>query len=414
MTMRPMIAGLVLFAALLSGPGRAAEPLLKPGGRLVFLGDSYVGDRGASALVMDALALHHPGAAISVRTAFIRDVNFAATGLLPFFPATVDTDVLSVKPTVVLLAFGLERANAKPRDLAFLRRFFVAPLAAMVEKLRVAGAKVILVTPGCIDPDKQPALKGGGEYNVAQTAQAIRDLAAQVHVPLVDVHALMLRSQSQGKAANPAFSLVKEGITLTAAGESRLAGAYLRGLGEDGKASGLTIDAAAGTAQADRSTIANLALAADRITFSRTDESLPAYFPADAACAIAPDSSPASQEQYPLRITGLVAGRWKVSAESIEVGVFPAEALAAGVNLARRPGPWRELGARMHAMARQQETLYTDRCTAVGRLNTPPEAEPERLTLLGKCDAYVEAFEKQRLAVVLAGRTWTWKIQRLP
>lgn len=55
-----------------------------------------MGDRGATALVMDPLALHHPGRAISVRTAYVRDVNFAATGLLPFFPALIDTDVLSV------------------------------------------------------------------------------------------------------------------------------------------------------------------------------------------------------------------------------------------------------------------------------------------------------------------------------
>jgi hypothetical protein len=86
--MRTMIAALVLSTALLPGPGRGAEPLLKPGGRLVFLGDSYLGDRGATALVMDAYALRHPGAAISLRTAYVRDLGFAVAG----FRCSTSTD----------------------------------------------------------------------------------------------------------------------------------------------------------------------------------------------------------------------------------------------------------------------------------------------------------------------------------
>jgi hypothetical protein len=415
--MRLVLVALAFSLLLLPAASRAAEPLLKPGERLVFLGDSYMGGHGPTVLVMDALALHHPGTAISVRSAFVRDANFAATGLLPFFPPVVDTDVLSVKPAVVLLGFGLERAQARPLDRAFLQRFYVTPLAAMVQKLQAAGAKVILVTPGLIDPDRQPALKGAGEDNVAQMAQAIRGLSRQIPVPLIDVYSQLCQAQKHGKAADPAFSLIKEGKegpVLTAVGQALVAGAYLRGLGEEGPASGLMIDAATGTTQTDRCTISDLAVTAGRITFTRLDEALPAYFPDAASPALALDPSLASLEQYPLRITGLGIGSWKVTADGAEVGVFPAESLVAGVNLARLPGPWRKLGARLHALAQQQEALYAERCTAVARLTTPPEAEPERLVLMQKFDDYIEAFEKQRIALPPAIRTWAWSIQRLP
>jgi phospholipase/lecithinase/hemolysin len=174
--MQRLVRGLILGCVLLHAAASAsagrltAEPLLKDGDRLVFAGDSYVGQRGCTALVMDAYALHHPGTSISFRTAPIRTVGFAATGLLPFFPPLADADVLSVKPTVVMLSFGLEKISTKPLDQAYFQRWFVTPLAAIVQKLQAAGVKVILVTPGCADLDKQPDMKNAGMDNLEQYA----------------------------------------------------------------------------------------------------------------------------------------------------------------------------------------------------------------------------------------------------
>ena len=111
---------------------------------------------------------------------------------------------------------------------------------------------------------------------------------------------------------------------------------------------------------------------------------------------------------------GLKAGNWKVTAGGIVVGTFTADELAGGMNLARFPGPWQQLGARVHQLAVKQEDLYAKRCGTVAHITTPPGAEPERLRLLGKFDEYIDTFERERLAIPAADRTWAWKIELAP
>ena len=407
------ICALMLLLTL----GAWCDPLLHAGDRVLFVGDSYMGQHGCTALVMDAVSLHHPGMEISFRTVYIRTLIYASNGIpQAYLPPSIASDILQVKPTVVLVNFGLEKLDTRPLEkLGIFPRFFVQPLTALVTQCQAAGAKVIMVTPGGLDLEKHPELKStAAPDNLAMICKTITEIAAKTHVQVIDLSALMNDVLARGKAAAPGFALTQADDSLNDAGQAVVAGAYLRALGEEGLSAGVTIDAAAGTAQAEHCTVTELKTAADAVTFTRRDDALPAYFPPNAVPVLAYDAPLQAQEQYPLKITGLRAGKWKVTVGGIDAGSFSSEELAAGVNLAQRPGPWQTLGAHLHRLAAQQETLYADRCNTLTHIIMPKEAEPERLALLQKVDDYIDLFEKTRRTIAPAARTWGWEVTVAP
>ena len=319
-------AAACVFTVLLA-PCGWSKPLLHSGDRVLFVGDSYIGQHGCTALVMDAVALHHPGADISFRTVSISNLAFASAGIpQAYIPPTIGSDVLNAKSTVVLVSFGLETLPTKPVDrTGILPRFFVAPLTEIVTKCQAAGARVILVTPGCLDLAKQPELAGtAAQENLAIYTKAIQDLAAKTQADVIDLSALMNDVLTRGKTNTPGFSLAKEGIVLNDAGHALVAGAFLHALGEEGLTSGVTIDAVAGTAQTQHCAVRELKVAEAEVTFTREDEALPAYFPPEASPALRFHPALKVQEEYRLKIAGLQEAKWKVLAGGVEVGVFAA------------------------------------------------------------------------------------------
>ena len=91
-------------------------------------------------------------------------------------------------------------------------------------------------------------------------------------------------------------------------------------------------------------------------------------------------------------------------------GCSPLRSLHRAVNLAQQPGPWQKLGARLHQLAVKQETISGELRNTVSHIIMPGDAEPERLNLLKKCDAYIAVFEKQRRTLVPTDRTWAWSV----
>ena len=348
-----------LIAATLT-PFAWSAPLLRDGDRVLFVGDSYIGQHGCTALVMDAIALHHPSANIAFRTVSISHLAFASQGIpQAYIPPTIDSDILRENPTVVILSFGLERLPTKKLDqTGIFPRFFVGPLTEIVTKCQAAGAKVILVTPGCLDLVKQPELAGtAAQENLAIYRKAVQDLAAKTQAGLIDLWALTNAVLQRERTATPEFSLVREGIILNDTGHALVAGAFLDALGEAPLISGVSIDAAAATFETQHCTVRDLRILDGTVTFARKDDALPASIPQQGSPAVPLHPALHAQEQYLLKISGLREGRWKVAAGDIDVGVFSEKDLAAGVNLAWQPGPWRELGARLHQLAVQQELI---------------------------------------------------------
>ena len=73
-------------------------------------------------------------------------------------------------------------------------------------------------------------------------------------------------------------------------------------------------------------------------------EGLPAYFDPSAAGVFKFVPIQSEMNNYAFCAKGLKAGNWQLAVQGIDVGTFTADELAAGVDLASRPGPWLKLG----------------------------------------------------------------------
>ncbi len=320
-----------------------SQSSLKTGDKILFVGDSYIGQHGCTALVMDTVALHHPDADISFRTVSISHLAFASTGIpQAYIPPIIDSDILREKPSIVFLSFGLEKLPTKPVDTTgIFPRFFLKPLTDIATKCQAAGARLIFVTPGCLDLTKQPELEGtAAQENLTYYSKTIRDIAAKTQAEVVDLSVLMKDVLTRGRTAAPGFSLAQEGITLNQAGHTLVASVFLRALGEEGLTSELSIDATSGRTQSQHCTMRDLTIMDGVVTFTREDASLPAYFPPEGAAALSFDPTLKHQDRYLLTIRDLRDGKWRVVAGGVEVGTFTHAELATGINLAHHQGPW--------------------------------------------------------------------------
>lgn len=143
---------LLLTAAALCLPSLAAaeDPALKKGDKIVFLGDSItqggVGPKGYVTVVRNAIAEKHKDLGVEV-------VGAGVSGnKVPDLQKRLEKDVLSKKPTVVVIYIGIndvwhgekDPARGTPKDK------YEAGLREIIGKVKDGGARVVLCTPTVI------------------------------------------------------------------------------------------------------------------------------------------------------------------------------------------------------------------------------------------------------------------------
>lgn len=188
----------LLLAALLPCTGDTMLPALthklaQPGTplRLVGFGDSITGiyyhTGGLRAwpemlgLALQRLYPDHP----------LLVVNAGQSGdSTPGALARLDAQVLSHKPDLVVVMFGMNDCARLALDE------YRANLRQIVSRLRAGGAETILCTPNAIaDATSRSPEK------LAAFAQTVREVAAELHVPLVDFYAAFSAIRAQDERA---------------------------------------------------------------------------------------------------------------------------------------------------------------------------------------------------------------------
>lgn len=396
-----MVLGAVLAAVVWVSAALAA-PLLKDGDRMVFLGDSITEQRIHTRFVMNYFALRYPAMKVSFRNAgWSGDRSPGALGRL-------QRDVLSLKPTVVSICFGMNDGNYTVFDQGTFD-VYMKGMTGLVSELKKANVQVVLLTPGCVDPDKR---QNGDVYNATLTkfAAGVKELAAKEKLPVFDINALMLDVQAKAKKDNPQFSMIPDSVHPNDLGQLVMAYGLLKALGCAEQASGVVIDAAGGKAEADRCTVADLKASDEAVSFTRTDAALPTWFSPQAIPVL--KYLPLNEElnKYQFAATGLKAGKWKLAVEGTEVGTFTEADLAKGVNLATMAGPWQTLGAQVNQLSAEQENLYFSRWRQLSLTAVPPEAKAEMDALLKKMDDLVADREAQRAKAVAGDHAWKWTL----
>ena len=225
-----LLAGLALAASCVvpcASPAAADEKGgLVSGDRVVFFGDGVTQQRYFTRDVAQFVALRHPDRDIRFFNAGWEE-DTAKGGL-----ERLERDVFWLSPTVVVVAFGHTEASAKPPlDLTGYRE----ALSGIVKALRAKNLRVVVLSPGCVDPDR-----GGPKSGLAATQDALGeltkvalDVARESGVVGVDLHHTMLSFQAEAKAADSAFTMFSDWMHLDEAAHLVIARAVLAALGLD-------------------------------------------------------------------------------------------------------------------------------------------------------------------------------------
>ena len=150
---------------------------LKKGDHLLFFGDSLTalaqGPKGYVSIVRDTLKKTHPDLDLQV--------SAVATGghIVPDLLKRLDKDVLTKKPTIVVIQIGCNDARRIPKDT------FKAGLEELIDRLHKANIKVVQCSLTSVGEKDDGTNKDDAKLEAF--AQVARDVAKDKKVPLNDL-----------------------------------------------------------------------------------------------------------------------------------------------------------------------------------------------------------------------------------
>ena len=344
-----VVAALVACAAPLAAPRESEagpEVQLHSGDRVVFYGDSITEQRTYTRYIQQYVYVRHPE----------WDVRFfnagwggdTATGALE----RLERDVLYLKPTLVTLFFGMNDGGYKAVDAATVAKYRES-MTGIVKELKAKGVRVVVFTPGCVDPDKNPNFETVHYLDTLETlAKSALDLAKDQGVAGVDVFHPMLAFQTERKRIEPAFNMIPDAVHPNPAGHLVMAKAMLEGLGLEPFGQLGRIDLGSGKGEG---------LAVSKKTDAEV--SLTTKAPPDVPFWIDGTSIDVAQQcgmldalaGQRLQVIGLGDGAWELSIDGVAAGKYAAADLAKGVGI---PGTWSSAGHDVHDLVMRKENAY--------------------------------------------------------
>jgi lysophospholipase L1-like esterase len=218
---------------------------LHPHDRIVFYGDSITEQQLYTNYVESYLASRYP----ELKLTFFNAGWGGDTA--PGAVRRLERDVLSLNPTVVTLCFGMNDGRyCPPTDE--IRATYVVGMRDLVARLKAAGVRPVLLTPGMVDERQNPSL-GAAHYNqggLRILADEVLKLAAHEELPVYDLHKLMNDVDARAKAATPDFCMIPDSVHPDPAGHLVMAYGLLCALGVPPRQQAVTVDCAAGTVTA--------------------------------------------------------------------------------------------------------------------------------------------------------------------
>jgi len=407
----------LLLSPFMGGIGVAAETpfYLKNGDRVCFYGDSITEQRFYG---MDVAAY--------VRTRFpdlhVKFVNSGvggdrvSGGWAGGIDERLQRDVFPFQPDVVTIMLGMNDAGYRPFDPQVFGAYTNGYEHIILSlKQQQPGVRIVLIEPTPYDDVTFPPNFPGGYNAVLQRYAAfVRQLAVAHHLMCVDFMTPLLDVIQKAQAQDPlvAQEVIPGRVHPSALGELLMAQALLKAWNAPAVVTSVTIDAAHDmVVQADSSTVTDVGTAAQTISWTQKDQSLPfpilglheswwQFPPTEMDGGSLTFFTPAPQpkwdytdaasekivrlsgfysalDQERLKVQGLTAGNYELKINGKPVGKFDADQLEAGINLAEYDTPmleqayqvldleWKQVAWRFFAWRGIQTQLTFDRDVAV-------------------------------------------------
>jgi lysophospholipase L1-like esterase len=329
--------------------------VLRKGDRIVFLGDSITEQQLYTNYVETYLATRYP----ELKLTFFNAGWGGDTA--PGGCARLERDVLALKPDLVTICYGMNDGGYCPLNPGILDRFN-AGMRELVSRLKAAGVRVVLLTPGMADVSARPDLAAVA-YNTRSLralADAVLALAAAEQLPAADLHKLMNDADAAAKAAEPAFCMIPDSIHPDPAGHLIMAFGVLQAFGVPPRREDLTVDVAGRTATGTSQTsIRHVRRTRDGDVMEVRFDRLP-FFVEPAAWKVLPYLPfQATYNSVNLRVTGLRQERAYIRAGATRNASLPRAAFEAGINLLDlRGGDAMKTAAVAHAFTREKDQIY--------------------------------------------------------
>jgi len=221
----------VLAAAVLAAAAAPPVPLMK-GDRIVFLGDSIT-EQGATEpkgyvnLIRDDLNEKHKDLGVEVIGAGV------SGNQVPDIQARLERDVLSKKPTLVVIYIGIndvwhgekDPAKGTPKDK------YEAGLRDVIRRCQDAGARVVLCTPSVIGEKNDGS--NTNDPKLDEYSDVSRAVAKDMKVPVCDLRRAFQAYEKEHNADNKvAGVLTGDKVHLNEAGDKFVAEQILKMFGD--------------------------------------------------------------------------------------------------------------------------------------------------------------------------------------
>jgi lysophospholipase L1-like esterase len=410
-----------IASLLLAMRALATGFLIHDGDRVVFLGDSITEQRLYTTYIEAYTLARYPAWKLTFRnvgwggdTSWLRqrahpdEGNLFAAAEAPQQAMVEDAvkrglerDVLPLRPTVVMINFGMNDHSYQPfREDIF--RAYVRSQAQLAKVLEGAGARVAFLTPQPIEEKRSDPDQDVRNQSLRRFSDGLKGVAVREGAVFVDEFAPYMSLMLRERAANPS-AIIGGGDAVHPGppGHTLMAWAILKGLGAPAAVSRAEIAAPAGTVvAAENCAISNVKVADSGLTFDRLDEALP--MPVDARAEAALKLAPVLDDlsRYELRVTGLVPGNYEVKIDGESVARVSHDKLAEGLNLSDLPGPVTKQCSTVLNLVFQKNDVFFRRWRDVQLYNLPswaenPASADGRAAELAKLDQQIVEFESQ-------------------
>jgi len=322
----------------------APKPLLgklelKDGDSIVFLGDSITHQVLYTQYVEDYFYTRFPKMRLKFHNAGVGGAR-AWDALARF-----DKDVAAYKPKYVTILLGMNDGTYKPYDDATFKTY-QKDMTEVLKRITEIGATPILMTPTMFDaradrakPNNKRDAESQALYNstLAYYGTWLRDVAQENGWGFVDMwHPLNTLTMEQRKT-DPNFTMIKDAVHPGEAGQLVMAAAVINDIAPSRKVSSIALTRGPnGQLRAGKpsgGTLTDLTSDAEKVEFTWEAESLPWVVPESAALGVTLTKIGHRLGSESLQVAGLEPGRYSLSIDGVEVGVYTAEQLGRRVEL---------------------------------------------------------------------------------
>lgn len=324
--------------------------VLRDAETIAFLGDSITQQNLYTAFIETFLTSRFPGKDL-------RFYNFGWGGdTAPGGAGRYARDVAPVKPDLVLVKFGMNDGGYTGPDEA-IRARYLAGQEQLADAVAASGARQVLISPNAVDPHGFHHLQ---QYNPSLRlfAEHLAAIAQRRGIPFIDFFTPFLAVQAKAKAADPAFTMIPDGVHPLEVGHLVMAYQAMRRFGAPAGLGDLTV-----TAEDARSngpaTVSNIERGRRSLSFDLHLPFLPFFVPEAARGALA--LVPLQQElnRFRLDCPGWSRTRaLEVRIDGVEVAII-APGASAPLDLALLDqAPWSHRGRLLWLLAQTRFTTH--------------------------------------------------------